>query len=105
MRISDNERRAWYTEECAKSGWSVRQLERQINTLFYERLLSSKNKAAVEAEIQTTEPAPEYEKIITIPVAIPLHTAVIAEITKNYPNNHLSHGKRYWCFLILQYNV
>ncbi|MGN1341164.1 MAG: YhcG family protein, partial [Oscillospiraceae bacterium] len=70
MRISDNERRAWYTEECAKSGWSVRQLERQINTLFYERLLSSKNKAAVEAEIKTTEPAPEYEKIIRDPYVL-----------------------------------
>ena len=44
MRISDDNRRAWYTEECAKSGWSVRQLERQINTMFYERLLSSKER-------------------------------------------------------------
>lgn len=70
MRISDNERRAWYTEECAKSGWSVRQLERQINTLFYERLLSSQNKEAVEAEIQTAEPAPEYEKIIRDPYVL-----------------------------------
>lgn len=26
MRISDDKRREWYTEECAKSGWSVRQL-------------------------------------------------------------------------------
>lgn len=33
MRISDDKRREWYTEECAKSGWSVRQLERQINTI------------------------------------------------------------------------
>ena len=70
MRISDNERRAWYTEECAKSGWSVRQLERQINTLFYERLLSSQNKEAVEAEIQTAEAAPEYEKIIRDPYVL-----------------------------------
>lgn len=35
MRISDEQRREWYTEECVKSGWSVRQLERQINTMFY----------------------------------------------------------------------
>ena len=39
MRIDDNKRRNWYTEECAKSSWSIRQLERQINTMFYERLL------------------------------------------------------------------
>ncbi len=34
MRISDEKRREWYTKECAKSDWSVRQLERQINTMF-----------------------------------------------------------------------
>lgn len=70
MRISDDKRREWYTEECAKSGWSVRQLERQINTMFYERLLSSKEKDAVAAEIQTTEPKPEYEKIIRDPYVL-----------------------------------
>ena len=70
MRISDDKRREWYTEECAKSGWSVRQLERQINTMFYERLLSSKEKDAVAAEIQTTEPKHEYEKIIRDPYVL-----------------------------------
>ncbi len=70
MRISDDKRREWYTKECAKSGWSVRQLERQINTMFYERLLSSKEKDTVAAEIQTTEPKPEYEKIIRDPYVL-----------------------------------
>lgn len=70
MRISDEKRRSWYTDECAKSGWSVRQLERQINTMFYERLLSSKEKDAVAAEIQTTEPKPEYEQIIRDPYVL-----------------------------------
>lgn len=70
MRISDDKRREWYTDECAKSGWSVRQLERQINTMFYERLLSSKEKDAVAEEIQTTEPKPEYEKIIRDPYVL-----------------------------------
>lgn len=70
MRISDDKRREWYTDECEKSGWSVRQLERQINTMFYERLLSSKEKEAVAAEIQVTEPKPEYEKIIRDPYVL-----------------------------------
>ena len=30
MRISDKTARDFYTEECAKSAWSVRQLERQV---------------------------------------------------------------------------
>ena len=70
MRIPDDKHREWYTDECAKSGWSVRQLERQINTMFYERLLSSKEKDAVAAEIQTTEPKPEYEQIIRDPYVL-----------------------------------
>ncbi len=70
MRISDEERRSWYTEECAKAGWSVRQLERQINTMFYDRLLASKDKEPVSEEIQKTEPKPEYEKIIRDPYVL-----------------------------------
>ena len=67
MRISDEKERAFYTEECVKSAWSVRQLERQIHTMYYQRLLSSQDKAPVAAEIQTTEPKPEYEKIVKDP--------------------------------------
>ena len=67
MRIADEKERTFYTEECAKSAWSVRQLERQIHTMYYHRLLSSQDKAPVSAEIQTTEPKPEYEKIVKDP--------------------------------------
>jgi len=67
MRITDEKEREFYTEECAKSAWSVRQLERQIHTMYYQRLLSSQDKVPVSAEIQTTEPKPEYEKIVKDP--------------------------------------
>lgn len=67
MRVPDEKARAFYAEECAKSAWSVRQLERQINTMYYQRLLSSQDKEPVSAEIQTTEPKPEYEKIVKDP--------------------------------------
>ena len=67
MRIADEKERTFYTEECVKSAWSVRQLERQIHTMYYQRLLSSQDKAPVSAEIQTTEPKPEYEKIVKDP--------------------------------------
>ncbi len=70
MRINDERRRSWYTEECAKLGWSVRQLERQINTMFYDRLLASKDKEPVAEEIQKTEPKSEYEKIIRDPYVL-----------------------------------
>ena len=67
MKITDKIVRDFYTEECAKSSWSVRQLERQINTMYYQRLLASKDKSSVAAEIQTSTPKPEYEKAIKDP--------------------------------------
>jgi len=60
MRVTDEKARTFYLEECAKSGWSSRQLELQINTMFYQRMLASRDKESVAAEIQTTEPKPEY---------------------------------------------
>lgn len=70
MRVEDDGARAFYTEEAVKSGWSVRQLQRQINTMFYNRILASKDKDSVAAEIQSTVPKPEYEKIIKDPYVL-----------------------------------
>lgn len=67
MRISDEKIRRFYMEECARSAWSVRQLERQMNTMYYERILASRDKEAVAEEIQKLEPKPEYEKIVKDP--------------------------------------
>ena len=41
------EARKFYEEEAIRGGWSVRQLDRQISTLFYERTALSKNKVAM----------------------------------------------------------
>ncbi|KAA6302566.1 MAG: hypothetical protein EZS26_001398 [Candidatus Ordinivivax streblomastigis] len=54
MKSQTDKAREFYIDECVKSRWSTRQLERQINTHFYERLLSSQNKEAVAIEIQKT---------------------------------------------------
>ena len=70
MKVNDAKARAFYLEECAKAGWSSRQLERQINTMFYQRILASRDKESVAAEIQTTEPKPEYEQIIKDPYVL-----------------------------------
>ncbi|NGZ29567.1 MAG: DUF1016 domain-containing protein, partial [Magnetococcales bacterium] len=50
MRVERPEARHWYLQEAVSQGWSVRALERQINTLFYERLLSSQNQAGLHME-------------------------------------------------------
>lgn len=67
MRVPDEAARAFYAEECAKSAWSVRQLERQIHTMYYQRILASRDKASVASEIQRTEPKAEYEKAVKDP--------------------------------------
>lgn len=52
LRVEDEAARSWYMEECVRAAWSSRQLERQISTLYYERLLSSRDKAPVTAEAE-----------------------------------------------------
>jgi predicted nuclease of restriction endonuclease-like (RecB) superfamily len=50
MRIAVPEARLWYAKEAASEGWSVRALDRQISTQFYERLLLSQQKEGVRQE-------------------------------------------------------
>ena len=50
LRVENEDARNWYVEECIRSGWSSRQLERQISTLYYDRLLASRDKTPVIAE-------------------------------------------------------
>ena len=70
MKVENGNAREFYMQEAVKAGWSTRQLERQINTFFYERLLSSKNKEKVAAEIQTSEAAKTPEDIIRDPYVL-----------------------------------
>ena len=70
MRVENKNARQFYIEEAIKSNWSTRQLERQINSFFYERLLSSQNKEKVSEEIQKLESAKVPEDIIRDPYVL-----------------------------------
>lgn len=50
LRVDNPDARDWYQREAAEQYWSARALERQIDKLYYERLLSSRDKAPVRAE-------------------------------------------------------
>ncbi len=50
LRVEGEQARRWYMDETAAQNWSSRALERQIGTLYYERLLASRDRAPVEAE-------------------------------------------------------
>jgi predicted nuclease of restriction endonuclease-like (RecB) superfamily len=56
MRVENPNARTFYTQECIKSGWSFRQLKRQIHSFFYERLLASHEDESVRNEINELEP-------------------------------------------------
>ncbi len=61
LKVNRREVRDFYEIEALRSGWSARQLERQINSLLFERLLKSRDKAGVLAlaneGLVPTEPA------------------------------------------------
>lgn len=50
MRVADTKARRWYALEAVQQRWSVAALDRQIGTLYYERLLSSQDQTGVRAE-------------------------------------------------------
>ncbi len=50
ISIENNAAREWYMHEAEACAWSSRQLDRQISTLYYERLLASQSKDLVKAE-------------------------------------------------------
>lgn len=70
MRVEDEAARKFYIEEAISCGWSSRQLDRQINSFYYQRILASKDKESVADEINTLEPKPEYEQIIKDPYVL-----------------------------------
>lgn len=50
MRVENKTARTWYANEAASQSWSVRALDRQISTLYYERLLGSPKQEGVREE-------------------------------------------------------
>lgn len=60
MRVFDKEARAWYEKEAIRETWSVRTLQRNVDSQYYYRLLKSQSKYPVEAEMrQLTAPYQE----------------------------------------------
>ena len=50
LKLENEKARDYYIEQTIASNWSVRALERQINSLYYERLISSQEKQPVIQE-------------------------------------------------------
>lgn len=52
LRVENEKARQFYINETIENGWSTRALNRQINSLYYERLLSSNERKAVVTEMK-----------------------------------------------------
>ena len=63
IRVEDKKAREWYAKEAFEQGWSFRTLNRNINTLYYERLLMSKRKQPVVDEMQDKTKAYQQDKL------------------------------------------
>ncbi|EHI9239012.1 DUF1016 domain-containing protein [Vibrio vulnificus] len=66
MKVKDAQARDFYEQEAIESGWDKRDLERQINSQYYQRILASQNPNALIAQgrkqITSTTPAIEVLK-------------------------------------------
>ena len=66
LSVRDESAREFYEAEALRGGWSVRQLDRQIGSQFYERTALSKNRAAMLTRgrrPRPDDPAPPGEQI------------------------------------------
>ena len=69
-RIEDEQKREFYIAESIKNHWTSRQLERQINSSLYERLLISNNKDSVLAVARGERMPSEAKEIIKDPMTL-----------------------------------
>lgn len=72
MRVEEPNRREFYLTESADSGWTSRQLERQINSFYYERLLATqnRNRPEIAGEVFKLEPKTDADYILKDPYVL-----------------------------------
>ena len=84
LTVENEDARTWYMNEAAEQVWSTRQLDRQVSTLYYERLRLSTDKQSVADEAK--------EKLRTVAPENFIHDPVVLEFLnlKDYPALHES---------------
>lgn len=70
MRVKDANARSFYEIECAKQNWSIRWLQRQVNSSLYERLALSKDKDEVIRMATEGQVVEKPEDIIKNPITL-----------------------------------
>ena len=70
IRVEDNNARSFYIKEAIDGNWSVRQLEREINTFSYQRYLASHGDENVVDDTAKREPSLNPKDIIKDPYVL-----------------------------------
>lgn len=70
IKIDEEAKRSFYLNECINSRWSVRELQRQINSLLYERLLLSSDKSKKKELIEKGQVLKESKDLIKDPFVL-----------------------------------
>ena len=114
MGVENEQAREYYMNEAVDCRWSSRQLQRQILTLYYDRILASKNKALVKAECEDNKEVMHPEDFIKDPVMLEFlklkpHTDYYEKELEQLLIDKLQHfllelGKGF-CFVARQYHI
>ena len=70
LRVSDEKARIFYLTEAAENMWSVRTLDRNISTLYYNRIIASIDKKIVENEMKDKTKKLQAKEFIKNPVVL-----------------------------------
>ncbi|HBA45951.1 TPA: DUF1016 domain-containing protein [Candidatus Nomurabacteria bacterium] len=70
LRVGNQDKREYYLLEAVSNSWTGRELERQINSGLYERLLLSNNKEAVLSVARKEKMPEEPQEIIKDPMVL-----------------------------------
>lgn len=70
LRVSNEKARIFYLTEAAENMWSVRTLDRNISTLYYDRIVASIDKKTVEDEMKEKTKKLQAEEFIKNPVVL-----------------------------------
>ena len=98
MQVADKDARQYYLTEAAGQHWTVKTLDRNISTLYYQRLLSSQKKGLVTAEMQEKTAALQDDKFgffknpaVLEFLGLPNHAGYLEEELEKAIIDHLQH--------------
>ena len=111
ISVEDEQARHWYMNEAADGVWSTRQLDRQISTLYFERLLASKEKEPVVREAKEKIGQMSPQQFIKDPFVLEflnlkdypsLHESVLEQALIDHLQQFLLELGRGFCFVARQ---